>query len=393
MELGDARRIWRRRSTGRSAMRFLVGATAVMLLVVGSVGTALAYTGDDYNPTPNYGNKWCYKLSDGSISCRDAPETYAFSGSWPAALKQAVIDQVEYMDTSGHRRANTPKLTQTTSTTTATILFKYGGSDPCGTYALACAHDDRSGVDAEDQAGGNYTIYFRVDDRKFVNTDGSVWYLRWCELNSNASGCFDGRNVTLHEMGHFLGLDHWVPSGLGPGKSITVMQSQNRANTSSQPGWDAIDCGACDDAMLQLKYDLDLYADRYSVCLARQKTAFSGFAASDTSIPYHGSETFSVTFKVADDASGSGNESIFENNPIESHEVKLQRSTDGFATYSEYAMVSEGSGKYTYTFSSLSFTASFRVVYTTPSNEGLTGASTSAIKVTFAPCNVAPCPQ
>ena len=393
MELHDARRTWRHRSNGRSAMRVLAGVTAALLLVVGSIGTALGYVGDDYNPTGDNGNKWCYKLSDGTISCRDAPETYAFSGSWPANLKQAVIDQLNHMNAAAHRRANTPKLTQTTSTTAATILFQYGGSDPCGTYALACAHDNRAGKDAEDQAGGNYTIYFRVHDRKFVNTDGSVWYLRWCELNGNASGCFDGRNVTLHEMGHFLGLDHWTPSGLGPGASITVMQSQNRANKSSQPGWDAIDYGSCDNARLQLKYDLDSYADRYSACLTRQKPAFSGFAASDTSIPYHGSETFTVTFKVLADGDG-GNSGIFENNPIEGHEVKLQRSTNGFSTVaSEYAMVSQGSGKYTYTFSSLSTTASWRVVYSTPSSEGLTSATSGAITVTVAPCSVAPCPQ
>jgi hypothetical protein len=356
---------------GRLASRLL--AAAVLGLILATPVLA-AYLGDTYNPTPG-----------GKTYGAGATITYGWHPDNPPPdwMRNAITAEINYLNDAAHMGANVPTLSGPVAAgKPMTVMFKYRGTDPC--IEFACSYGKGSKSDNPD----GYTVYFLAD----AAVAGSPSWRKYCQYNNATpseyrSSCYDIRNITLHELGHVFGLGHFV-EGLGPGASITVMQTQSRSSASS--GWNEQDYGACDMARLQLVYDLNAASSKLSSCLTRQKTTLA-FSKSATSVAYRGAVTFTATLTVTADGSGP-NSSIFEGQKLSGRAVILERSTDGWATSTRYTMPAGASlGTYSMTIN-LTYTSQWRVRFATPS-EGLSGVTSPASTITVAACHIAPCPS
>jgi hypothetical protein len=372
-------RIRRHRRIGR-----LLAALAISLL---AAGPALASLGDTYNATP--GSK---HFSASSITYGWDPENPP-----PSWLKTQITAQITYMNDPAHMAARIPDMSGPVSS--PTVRFKYGGTTPC--LEFACAYGP--GNNADNPNG--WTIYILKDA-----SDGGASWRKFCQYNNTApadyrSGCYDARNVVLHELGHVLAMGHWADDSstnmdnLGPGASITVMQIESRSNREStndkdsygrnNAGWDAHDYGACDMARLQAEYGLNDSWRKVSSCLTRQTTTLT-LAKSSSSVGYRGNVTFTATLEVKVDGSG-GNDAQLEGANLSGRVLVLERSSNNFSTISAtYAMTAGSNGTYTVSLN-LTSTSQWRAYFATPT-EGLSGSRSSSSTVTVSPCTIAPCP-
>jgi hypothetical protein len=371
--------------------RRLLGRTlAIALVSLITASPAWAYLGDSYDPTS--GTK---HFSASSITYGWDPQNPP-----PTWLKTQITAQLNYMNDPANMAANIP--TTSGPVTSPTIMYKYGGTSPC--IEFACAYGPGTTGNKDNPAG--WTIYILTDA-----SDGGLSWRKYCQYNNTTvanyrAGCYDVRNIVLHETGHALALGHWpdnagtIMDNLGPGASITVMQIESRSNRDAtndldshgrnNAGWDRHDYGACDMARLQLLYDLNAASSKLSSCLTRQKTTLA-LARSATSIAYRGAITFTATLSITDDGSGA-NYAIFAGQKLSGRVVVLERSTDNFATTAAtYTMPASGTGTYALTFN-LTYTSQWRAYFATPT-EGLAGVRSPAYTVTVAPCTVAPCPS
>lgn len=283
---------------------------------------------------------------------------WAAGAAPPADVKTAVRDAADDANTS--RKSKAPTFAYDSGS--GNSIF-YGADDPCGLNALACTRRD---------APDWFNIWLRVNGRRF---DWGT--LRWCEMTGAPTGCYQAENVTLHELGHVLGLDHQDdPNGV---YTDAVMQVYSHAKAAA--GWNAHVYGVCDVATLQQQYDVPSSTALYSTCLD-VPTGLT-IAASRTSVPAGGMVAFTATL-------GSNGSGRLSNNLVSGRTVVIQqRLASG---WSDLVTMGAGSGAGSYVTSvNVWATRDYRAVFRKPGNEGLRASSSAALTVTVSSCR--PCPQ
>lgn len=198
--------------------------------------------------------------------------------------------------------------------------------------------------------------------------------LRWCQFYDNPpNGCYDAEMVTLHEFGHVQTLGHVDESEVEWLDSVMHAAVHSKARV----GWNMHAFGRCDVARLQIRYEPLDAATPISTCLSLPTTLDVG--ASDTSVAYGTYVTFTATLRIDPDAQYPK----LAGDPLAGRSVLLQRRPVGatsWTTIDTLAPTSDGGGRYLRT---VRVTGSYewRARYVTPSDEGLQGAASPALRV------------
>ena len=208
----------------------LAGALTAVLLSVAAGPT------DAHNPTPApYGRSWSVaEVSAGSI--------YDWDASVPAWLKPYVQDVLQ---------------TQWASSATNNskhIVFRQGAGGSATVYFT-----NSTGVAACNNLPGWLGCASGAG-----STAWKIWLRRspgqpWCQLNL-INGCWDVERIGIHEAGHIGGfLDHMDTS-----ESDTVMTPVPANRPES--GWSTHHLQRCDEARMQILYDVASLAGGYADC-------------------------------------------------------------------------------------------------------------------------------
>lgn len=286
----------------------------------------------------------------------------------PSAMRTAILAGVADSNATKYSRGPTFVLDAAGSST-----IEYGVQVFCGTNGLACANAWN--------APSSFRVAYREHGHRF---DWGA--LRWCALQSTVTdGCFDAEMVTIHELGHVHGLDHY-PAVPESDHDDSVLHSASRSRPNA--GWNAHAFGRCDVATLQTRYDMTSWAAGYSTCL--DLAVNLSLAASPTSIFAGSAVTFTASLSVADNP-GDGR---LTGNPISRRTVYLQRRLPGATTWTSMGAMPAGGTAGTYVLRlSPSATYDWRAWFPDPASEGLRGGLTPATRVTVSGCTGSGCPQ
>lgn len=244
-------------------------------------------------------------------------------------------------------------------------LIGYGVGATCGVNGLACFTRT---------APTTFTMWLREQGHVF---DWGT--LKWCQTYTTApNGCYDAETVALDEFGHIEILDHHVNFDDNSDYLDAVVQTFSRTKPSA--GWNMHVLGRCDVATLQREYDVTSWSAKYSTCgtLATTLTI-----AAPATLAYRGSATITATLKVTDLASYDR----VGGNPVTGRVVVLQTRAPGTTTWLAAGTMSTGatSGTYTRTLT-LTADAQVRAVFKTPTDEGLTGSTSTAVTIDVGAC-------
>jgi hypothetical protein len=281
------------------------------------------------------------------------------SGSEPtAAIKAAIQSAAADANASRGSRA-------------AIFTYDGGGANPigygpgatCGVNGLACF--TRS-------APTGFTMWFREQGHVF---DWGT--LKWCQSYTTApNGCYDARTIALDEFGHVEGLGHHVNYADNSDYNDAVVQTYSR--TKPQSGYNIHAFQRCDVASLQLEYDMVNTSAKYSTCL--HLSTVLTLAASSSAIAPGGTLTLTAMLKV-------GSSSDFEQlvgNPVSSRTVTLQRRTVGSTAWTTVGAMSSGPSAGTYVMTHAPTVGmEYRAVFSTPSGDGLVGATSPTVRVSI----------
>jgi len=300
----------------------------------------------------------------GGLYAQNAVLAYRWSpaGTPPAAMRTAIANGIA--DANGTRQSKAPTFAYSSS---AGNLVYYGTAVPCGVNALACMRRD-----TPDWFG----VWYRENGHRY---DWGT--LRWCEMTGSPSGCFEVENVTLHELGHVMVLDHHVNLPDDSDALDSVMQTYQPARPKA--GWNAHAFARCDVATLQQQYDVPATTTLYSTCL--DVPTVLSVAASRTSV---GAGSM-VTFTAVLETDGAGR---LSDNRVSSRTVVLQERLAG--GWSDVATMTPGSSGTYATGVNLWTTRDYRALFRSSSKEGLAASSSPSVTVTVsASCTSGLCPQ
>lgn len=212
--------------------RLINVATVLAALAVLAMATPAAAD----NPTPQGNRLW----SNGATS------TYKWDASVPAWLRPVMTNVLEttWADPATNN-SNGPRFSYST-TGSGTIQYLASNS-VCGSGGwLGCAD-------------ARYVPAWKI---WLTSNPQSVGYGKnWCDL-SLVSGCPDAGRVAIHEVGHVGGfLDH----------NPTTVWAETRMRSPSFPfyntsTWNTRTLGRCDEARLQLMYDVKSQGGPYADC-------------------------------------------------------------------------------------------------------------------------------
>ena len=277
----------------------------------------------------------------------------------PAWMRPAIIDAAGDAGTSTRARAAVFGLQ-----TSAASWFGYT-TNVCTDSAIGCAWNN---------APASFSV--RLRPQGWVYDWGT---LRWCQFYETwPDGCFDVETITLHELGHVQSLGH-IEEAPDPGDWLdSIMHQVSRVKPKS--GWNAHEFGPCDVAALQTVYQPLTTATPISTCLSLRTTAT--MSSSATSVPYRGSVKFTATLSTADDVTYTKLRSL----PLSSRPLTLERRLPGGSWY-WYAQLpaTATDGQYALTVS-VTTTYDWRVIFATPSDEGLLGSNSGLVKVSVGDC-------
>lgn len=256
----------------------------------------------------------------------------------------------------------------------ATFVYDASGGNPigygigatCGVNGLACFTRD---------APNGFTMWLREQGHVF---DWGT--LKWCQTYSSPpNGCYDAETIALDEFGHVEGLGHHVNKDDDSDYLDAVVQTYSRTKPST--GWNVHDFGRCDTAALQMLYDLTSSTAKYSTCL--DLATVLTLTASSTTIAVGSATTLTATLKVVEDTDYL----LLRSNPVSARTVTLQRRAPGATTWTTIGPMSAGSTTGTYLLSQRpGATTEYRAVFATPSNEGINGNSSPAVRVSVGSC-------
>lgn len=316
-------------------------AATVALLVAAASATAHA-------PDPIFSGRWNQNQALG----------FAWRAGWvpPTAYQNAI-------------KAAAADASATRGSQAATFAYNSGASNPigygtgatCGTQGLACFTRN---------APTGFTMWMREQGHLF--DWGS---LRWCQAYATwPNGCYDVENIMLDEFGHVEILNHHANYSGESDYTDAVVQTKSRARPNV--GWNAHAFGRCDVASLQLQYDMQGWAARYSTCLDLATTLALG--ANAGYVAYGGTVTLTATLKVADNSAYSR----LAANPVAQRYVTLQKRTAGTTAWSTVGAMGSGSTSGTYTKAVQLFARTeFRAVFSKPFDEGLRAATSPIVTV------------
>lgn len=245
----------------------------------------------------------------------------------------------------------------------APSLIAYGQPTGCSPAGLACF--------SRAAAPSSFLMWFRAHGYVF---DWGT--LRWCQAQTTfTDGCFDAETVALDEFGHVEILEHHANYYGDTDYLDAVVQTVSQARPKA--GWQVHALARCDTARLQLEYDRPSPGALFSTCLAIGTT--TTLAAIPTSITAGASVRFTATLRTAN-TSASG---ALANDPISGRAVLLQRRTVGASSWTTIASMTASTitaGSYSTTLSPTA-TYEWRGSFATPTNEGVTGSASAALKV------------
>jgi hypothetical protein len=334
-----------------SRPRLLATAAAVMLLASSLAAGGAAAHGPD--PV----------LSGGPFGQNQVLRFRWRAGSEPAAVIKTAIKAAA----TGANASRASKAATFTYDASGPSPIGYGAGATCGVNGLACFTRN---------APNDFTMWFREQGHVF---DWGT--LKWCQAYASPpNGCYDAENIALDEFGHVEGLNHHVNYASDSDYEDAVVQTYSRTKPSA--GYNKHAFGRCDVARLQMMYDMLLASAKFSTCL--DMSTVLTITASSTQIVVGGSTTLTATLKVVDaDAYGK-----LGGNSVSGRAVTLQRRAAGTTTWIAVATMPAGSGNGTYVLAQRPGSATeYRAVFATPSNEGINGDSSPAVRVDVTGCS------
>jgi hypothetical protein len=333
---------------GTTLGRLAVLATVLATLATGTFGGP-ATLAHGPNPLLGTGTRWD----------KDQIVGYQWhAGGVPPAWAAAEIDAAAE-DVAQSRRSRAATFQRVSR---ADGQIYYGLVVPCSSYGIACMN--RTGVPDSFQG-----MWFRPHNWQF---DWGA--LKWCQaLASPVNGCYDVENVALDEFGHIELLGHHV--NYDDESDFTDSVVQFAARSRPKEGWNQHVFGRCDVGRLQLEYSLLSSADTVSSCL---NLATSLAISGPSSVGTGGLVRITGTLKIA--TSSAARE--LSGDPLSSRVVTLQKRPLG-GTWTTVGNLSSNAaaGSYGLTIT-VNQTADYRVVYDSPSSEGLQNATSAALRIT-----------
>jgi len=290
------------------------------------------------------------------------------AGAVPPSWMATAID-AGAADVGQSKRSHAATFTRVSSADSA---IAYGGIVPCSSYGIACMN--RTGV--PDQFEG---MWFRPQGWPF---DWGT--LRWCQgLASPANGCYDAENVALDEFGHIEMLGHHV--NLADESDFTDSVVQFAARSRPKDGWDEHVFGRCDVARLQLEYELASPSDKVSTCLSLATTL--SIVPSATYLYPGNTVRITGNLKVAVATSAR----LLSGDPLSGRTITLQRRVPGSTTWSTIGTLTANTaaGSYGLTITPTA-TYDYRLVFATPSGDGLLGSASAATQIVVTTCTLMP---
>ena len=338
-----------------------VATLIAVLLSLASAGASRAHGPDPLIP------------GSGTLWRRDQVVPYQWqAGSVPPAWMATAID-LGAGDVGESRGSRAAIFVRASS---AAATFAYGGWNPCDSYGIACM--DRSGM-----LSGRFGVWFRPHGWAF---DWGT--LRWCQAQSTpTNGCYDAENTALDELGHVEVLGHHV--NYADDSDFTDAVVQYAGHSRPYAGWDAHAFGRCDVARLQLEYERRDPGNPVSTCLALASTLTLG--ASPTSLYVGDTAQFTATLKITVSSAARA----LSGDALSDRVVSLQRRALGSTTWTTISTMSispTAEGTYTLNWSPTA-TYDWRAVFTAPSTDGLSGATSAIVRVTVSGCSGVGCPQ
>ena len=333
---------------GRSARWLGIGAAMLAALTV-TVGGATAH-----GPDP--------RLSGGPFGQNQDLRFRWRAGSEPTTAIKAAI-RTAAADANASRASKA-----------ATFTFDVNGSNPigygigatCGVNGLACF--TRS-------VPAGFTMWLREQGHVF---DWGT--MKWCQAYTTPpNGCYDAEMIALDEFGHVEGLGHHVNWSSDSDYTDAIVQTYARTKPST--GWNMHTFRRCDIATLQMLYDMQSWAARYSTCL--NLATVMTLTASPVGILVGETTTVTATLKVVDyDAYLR-----VGGNPVAGRIVTLQRRTPGTTTWTTIGTMANGSVAGVYVLAPrLVANSELRAVFSTPTDEGLSGTVSPTVRVNVSVC-------
>lgn len=141
------------------------------------------------------------------------------------------------------------------------ISYLTGGQSTCPRGTEACARP---------HPPGEVPTYWRVtmlkQGERRCPAHGSCYSVDWCESSNTFGGCTHVRRAVLHELGHVLDLDHHPDSSEKLSVMYYILPGRDSAGHETT-GSLTHQYLACDQARLQLDYDVTSDERSYSPCL------------------------------------------------------------------------------------------------------------------------------
>ena len=202
----------------------------------------------------------------------------------------------------------------------------------------------------------------------------------WCDLNLH-TGCADAGRVTIHEVGHVGGfLNHNTTSSF----SVTVMDSPDFPYYGDHATYNSRHLGSCDEAAMQLWYDLVDFAGPYADCFSTianhgSEGLVTDLSASPSSVTACANEVVTISghLNVHDYSSYE----TLGGNALRARTVWIDR--DATPKYSSAVTTTSSTANWSKTFSGSNVTFHYVAHYDSPSSEGLDDSPDRAFTITW----------
>lgn len=199
-------------------------------------------------------------------------------------------------------------------------------------------------------------------------------------------GCPDAGRASIHEIGHIGDLGHttstvWAESRVQGGPTIWFPFN----NTAT---WDKRTLGRCDEAALQLRYDVEDKAGDYSRCLDHVNNAVQGvglattLSAAPTSTSVCNGATVTVSGRL--EVAGYASYGELANNGLWGRTVWIDRGST--PNYTSTTVTSGSGNNWSKSFAHSNITYNYVAHYESPSTDGLADSPNRAFSITWHAC-------
>lgn len=245
------------------------------------------------------------------------------------------------------------------------VYFQTTAAGFCGSGWLGCA-DSR------------YLPFWEIWIRSNPGPQGAG-FEQWCDFEDD-SGCPDVGRVAIHEAGHVGDLDHYNTTNWTKTRMHPVPPMKGEDST-----YDSRTLGGCDEARLQLIYDVWSKGFQYSKCLDHVANAEidvglkTALTTSITSITVCANETVTVTGRL--DIKNEATYGELKNNGLWTRTVQIDRGSTPNYTSAVVDSTTDDNWSKSFTHSNVTF--NYVAHYDSPSNEGLADSPNRAFTITW----------